>query len=81
MKKGAPVDFGLTVGDAYPQDSSLAFRIDGNGDKDRAIAEVAIVADFFVAGIHEQIGTGTKGAFAPLFELRIQEFGARADLG
>jgi len=39
------------------------------------------VADFFVAGVEQQIGTGFKWAVAPLLALGVKEFGALADLG
>ena len=39
------------------------------------------MADFLVAGIEDQIGTGPQRAVAPFLQFGVQEFGAVADLG
>ena len=73
--------FGLTEGDAHAQDDPLACGGDAQGDEDGAVAELAVVADFFLAGVEHQIGTRSQGPVAPLLEFGVQEFGAVADLG
>ena len=55
--------------------------LDAQGDEDGAVAELAVVADFFVAGIEHQIGTGSQRPVAPFLEFGVQEFGVVADLG
>ncbi len=39
------------------------------------------MADFFVAGIEDQIRTGSQGPVAPFLQFGVQVFGAVADLG
>ena len=81
LEEGTPMDFGLTEGDADAQDDPLACGGDAQGDEDGAVAELAVMADFFVPGIEDQIGELTQRAVAPFLEFGVQEFGAVADLG
>jgi hypothetical protein len=81
LEEGAPMHLRFTEGDAHAEDGALAFGRDAQGDEDGAVAELAVVADFFVAGIEHQIGTGCQRPVAPFLEFGVQEFGAVADLG
>ena len=81
VEEGPSVHFGFTEGDTHAEDGALAGGRDTQGDKDATVAELAVVADFFVAGIEHQIGTRSQGPVAPLLEFGVQEFGAVADLG
>jgi len=80
LEEGPPMHFGFTEGDAHTEDGALACGRDAQGDEDGAVAELAVVADFFVAGIEDQIGTGCQWPVAPLLQFGVQEFGAVADL-
>jgi hypothetical protein len=81
LEEGAPVRFGLTEGDADAEDGTFAFGRDAQGEEDGTVAELAVVADFFVAGVEHQIGTGTQGTIPPILEFGVEAFGAIADLG
>ncbi len=81
VEEGPPVRFGFTERDTHAEDDPLAFGGDAQGDEDGAVAELAVVADFFVTGIEDQIGTGTQRAGAPFLQFGVQEFGTVADLG
>ena len=81
LEEGAPMDFGFTEGDADAEDDAFACGGNAHGDEDGAVAELAVVADFFVAGVADQIGAGTQGPVAPFLEFGVEEFGAVADLG
>jgi len=81
LEEGTPMDFGFTEGDADAEDDALASGGDAHGDEDGTVAELAGVADFFVAGVQDQIGAGTQGPVAPFLEFGVEEFGAVADLG
>ena len=80
LEEGTPMDFGFTEGDADAEDDALANGGDAHGDEDGAVAKLAVVADFFVAGVKDQIGAGTQGTVAPFLEFCVEEFGAVADL-
>ena len=81
LEEGAPMHFGFTEGDAHAEDDALAGGRDAQGDEHGTVAELAVVADLFVAGVEDQIGTGTQRAVAPFLEFGVEEFGAVADLG
>ena len=81
LEESAPMHFGFTEGDADAQDGTLAFGRDAQGDEDGAVAELAVVADFFVTSVEHQIGIGVQGPVAPFLEFSVEEFGAVADLG
>ena len=42
---------------------------------------MTVEADFFIAGINDQIREYAEGAVTPFLEFGIEEFGASADLG
>lgn len=81
MEEGPPVHFGFAQGDADAEQDAFTFGTDAHGDQDRAVEQLAVVPDLFVAGIQDEIGKVAEGALAPFLEFGIQEFGARADLG
>lgn len=81
LEEGPPMHFGFTEGDAHPEDDALACGRDAQGDEYGTVAELAVVADFFVAGVEHQIGAGGEGPIAPLLKFDVEEFGAVADLG
>ena len=60
LEEGPPVHLGFTEGDTHAEDDALAGGGDARGEEDGAVAELALVANFFVAGIEDQIGTGPQ---------------------
>src|ERR1035437_10136766 len=81
LEKGSPMHFGLAEGDADAEQGALAGGCDAERNEDGAIPELAVVADFFVAGVKHQIGIGAERPVAPFLEFGVEEFGAVADLG
>ena len=81
LEEGAPMGFGFTKGDAHAEDGALARGGDAQGDEDGTVAELAVVADFFVAGVEDQIRTDSQRTVAPLLQFGVEAFGAVADLG
>ena len=67
LEEGPPMHFGLTEGDTHTEDDALACGGDAQGDEDGAVAELAVVADFFIAGVEHQIGTRSQGPVAPFW--------------
>jgi hypothetical protein len=57
LEEDAPMHFRLTEGDTHAENGTLAFGGDAQGDEDGTVAELAIVADFFVTSVEHQIGT------------------------
>ena len=72
LEEGAPMHFGFAQGDAHAEDGRVAFGRDAQGDEDGTVAQLAVVADFFVAGIEHQIGTGGQRPVAPLLEFGVE---------
>ena len=81
LEEGPPMHLGFTEGDADAEDGALALGSDAQGNEDGAVAELAVVADFFVTGVEHEIGTGTQWPVAPLLQFGVELFGAFADLG
>ena len=81
LEEGPPMPFGFTEGDAHAEDDALACGRNAQGDEHGTVAELAVVADFFVAGVEHQIGAGGEGPVAPLLKFDVEEFGAVTDLG
>jgi len=77
----APMDLGLAEGNADTEDRAFAIGADPDGDEDGAIDKLTAVADFFVTGIEDDIGEGTKRTITPDLEFGIELCGAVADLG
>ncbi len=77
----APVNLGLAQGDADAENGALALGADPQGDEDGAIDEMAAVANLFVAGIDEDIGSRPQGAGPPQREFDVEFGGAGTDLG
>ena len=81
LHKAAPVNFRLAQGDAHAQDSPFAIGVDAEGEEHGAVAQLAVLPDFFVAGIQDEIGKCTERTGAPFLQFVIQQLGALADLG
>ena len=81
LEEGPPMHLGFTEGDAHAQDGALAVGSEAQGNEDGTVAELAVVADFFVTGVEHEIGTGTQRSVAPLLKFGIEVFGAFTDLG
>ena len=81
LKKGAPVDFRLAEGDADAEERAFAVGADAQRHQHGAVAQLAVLADLFVAGIEDEIGKGAERAFAPFFQSGVEEFGPIADVG
>ncbi len=75
------MDFGLAQGGADAEDGAFAIGADANGNEHGTVAQEASVADFFIAGVEDEIGTGQQGTLAPELEFVIELGGAGADLG
>ena len=80
-KEGAPVGFSLAQGDADAEDRAFPIEVDADGDKDGAVQELAALADLFVSGIQDDIGTGAQRAFPPGLKFAVELGGTGADLG
>jgi len=81
LKERTPVRLGFTEGDAHAQEGALALWGDAQGDEDGTITQLAVVTDFFIAGITDEVGDLAERSVAPFLEFSIEEFGAGADLG
>ena len=81
LKEGPPVDLGLAERDADTEQAALAIGGDAHGHEHGAIEQLTAEADFFRAGIDDEIREFAEGAVAPFLEFGIEEFGAIADLG
>jgi hypothetical protein len=81
LEKGAPVNFRFTEGDADAQEGAFALGIHAQGYEDGAVEQLALLADFFVAGIQDEIGMRAEGSLTPFLEFVVEELGALADLG
>ncbi len=81
LKEGAPVCLGFTEGDTDAQNGAMAAGGDAQREKDGTVAELAVVADLFVAGIEDKVGALAQRAVAPFLEFCIEKFGAITDLG
>jgi hypothetical protein len=81
LEEGPPMHLGFTEGDAHAEDGALAFGSDAQGNEDGAVAELAVVADLFVTGVEDEIGTGTQRPVAPFLKFGVEALGALADLG
>ena len=60
-KEGAPVRFGFAEGDADAEDGAFAIGADPQGHQDGAVEQLAAVADLFVAGVEDQVGSSFPG--------------------
>jgi hypothetical protein len=75
------MNFGFAQSDTDAEEGAFAVGADAQGDEDGAVEKLAVLADFFIAGIQDEIGKGGEGAGAPFLEFRVEELGALADLG
>ena len=55
--------------------------INAHGDEHGTGADEAVHADFFVTGIHDEIGEGAERTVAPFFQFEVEVSGGAADLG
>ena len=81
LKEGPPVDLSLAESDADAKQAAFAIGGDAHGHEHGAIEQLTAEADFFIAGIDDEIREFAEGAVAPFLEFGIEEFGAIADLG
>ena len=75
------MDFGLAEGDADAEDGALTILPDPDGDENGAIQKLPALADFFVSGVQDHVGTASQRAITPGLEFEIELGGAGADLG
>ena len=75
-----PVDLGLGERDAHAQDRASAVGRDADRHQHGTIDDAAAVADFFVAGVEDQVGRRAQRPIAPDFQLGIEQLGRPADL-
>ena len=81
LEEGAPVRLGFAEGDTDAQNGAMAGGGDTQREKDGTVAQLAVVADLFVAGIEDKIGALAQRAVAPFLEFCVEKFGAITDLG
>ena len=74
------MDLGFAQGDADAEDGAFAIGADAQGDEHGAIEHAAAMADFFVAGIEEDVGKSPGRASAPNFQIGVEPGGALADV-
>jgi hypothetical protein len=77
----APVDFRLAQRGTDAQERAFAGGADAQSDEDGAIEQLAVLPDFFVAGVQDEIGKGAEGALAPLLKFGVEALGAFAGVG
>jgi len=80
-EKGSPMDFGFADGGADAQDGAFAVGADADGQKDRARADGAVLTDFFIAGIQDEIGCFIERTVAPGVEFPIEFGNGPGDFG
>ncbi len=81
LQKLSPMQFGFGEFATDAQHGAFAFGIEADGDQNGAGDDVAVVADFFVTGVENEIRDAAQRASAPLQELVVQFGGGAADLG
>ncbi len=81
LEESPPVNFGFAQGDAHAQQDAFTVGTHAHGDEHRAVEQLAVLPDLFVAGIQDEIGKVAEGTLAPFLQFGIQEFGARTHLG
>lgn len=81
LEKGAPMHFGFTESGADAQDGAFAVGTDPEGHEHGTVQHLAVLADFFIAGVQHQIGKSAEGPISPFLEFGVEEFGALADVG
>ncbi len=60
LEEGAPVSLGFTEGDTHAQNGAMAAGGDTQREKDGKVAELAVVADLFIAGVKHEIVDAEK---------------------
>ena len=80
LEEVAPVNFGFAQSDADAEDLAFALGVDAQGDEHGAIEHAAAMADFFVAGIEQDVGKGSKRTSAPNLQIGVEPGGALADM-
>src|SRR5579863_6835807 len=75
------MDFGFAEGGADAENGAFAVRADAQGDEDGTVKNTTALADFFIAGIQQDIGIKGQRPSAPGFQFGVQLRGATADLG
>jgi hypothetical protein len=81
LQERAPMDFGFAEGHGDTQDLAFAIRADAQGNEHGAVQQLAALADFFVAGVDDQIRKRSQRPLAPILQMSIQLGRALADLG
>ncbi len=51
LEEGAPMRLGFAQSDADAEEGTFAFGRDAQGNEDGTVAELAVVADLFIAGV------------------------------
>ena len=79
-EEGAPVDFRFTESSTDTEDGSFSIGADSDGDENGAVQELAALADLFVSGVQDQIGTTSQRLIPPGLKFDIEFGSAGADL-
>jgi len=79
-KEGTPVDLRFAERSADAEDGSLSVGADPDGDENGAVQELAALADLFVSGIQDQIGTASQRLIPPGLKFDVELGGTGADL-
>ena len=77
----APMDFSFAQSHANAEDAASAGGFNAEGNEHRAIEHATVLADFFIAGVNDDIGEDAQGRVAPGFQMSVEFGGALADLG
>lgn len=75
------MNFGLAEGDTDAENGTFPIRPDPDGDENGAVLELSAVANFFVSGVQDHVGTASQRALPPARQFNIKLGGAGADLG
>ena len=79
-EEGTPMNLRLTESGADAQDGALSIGADADGDENGAIQKLAALADLFVSGVENQIGTTSQRLISPGLKFDIELGGTGADL-
>ena len=75
------MNFGLAEGDTDAENGTFPIRPDPDGDENGAVLELSAVANFFVSGVQDHVGTASQRALPPARQFNIKLCCAGADLG
>jgi len=79
-EEGTPVDLRFTESSTDAENGALSIGAYSDGDENGAVQELTALADLFVSGIQDQIGTASQRLISPGLKFDIELGGAGADL-